>query len=233
MNLHDQSDLATHLVQKAKALGASLAGLASTASLQDSPSYETYGEAAWPAGAESVLVLALVHERAEAELDWWDEKEGGTPGNRRLINVANDLVKWVKKELDIKAQPLPYHVEAGGIFLKDSAALAGLGTIGASNLLVTPEFGPRIRLRALFLDVELVPTGPMDFSPCDSCDMPCRRACPQKAFIHGSYSRDICTNQMNLDKANRVILEKAVKEDSPSVCIKYCRACELACPVGR
>jgi epoxyqueuosine reductase len=108
-----------------------------------------------------------------------------------------------------------------------------LGVIGKNNLLITPEFGPRVRLRALFLDVALEPTGPADFDPCAGCDMPCRRACPQKAFRGGSYSRDLCDMQMGEDETNEVIIENWGNDDSPSTVRKYCRACELACPVAR
>jgi len=88
----------------------------------------------------------------------------------------------LNEEFSINARPLSYRIEEGGIFLKDAAALAGLGIIGKNNLLITPEYGPRVRLRALFLDLDLEPTGPIDFAPGEACDMPCRRACPQKAF---------------------------------------------------
>ena len=75
-----------------------------------------------------------------------------------------------------------YHVEKGGIFLKDAAVIAGLGCIGKNNILVTPDYGPRIRLRAMLPDEEISPTGSNDFDPCSGCDAPCRQACPQNAF---------------------------------------------------
>jgi len=73
--------------------------------------------------------------------------------------------------------PLPYHIENGGIYLKDAAVLAGLGTIGRNNLLITPEFGPRVRLRALLAGVDLPPTGPAGFDPCEGCPAPCLTDC--------------------------------------------------------
>jgi epoxyqueuosine reductase len=118
-------------------------------------------------------------------LDWWDGLEG-TPGNRILIQINNELSHWVEEKLDIKTHKLPYHVEKGGIFLKDSAVMAGLGCMGKNNLLVTPEFGPRIRLRAMVLEAEVEPTGPVQFDPCDGCKEPCRHACPQKARLQGT-----------------------------------------------
>jgi epoxyqueuosine reductase len=228
-----QGDLAHNLLLKAKGLGASLAGIAPVVSLQNAPSYEAYGEVEWSEEAKSVLVLALVHEASEPELDWWDDRKGGTPGNRLLINMANELAQWLSEEFDVKVKPLPYKVEKGGIFLKDAAVLAGLGIIGKNNLLITPEYGPRVRLRGLLIDLDLTPTGPIDYSPCETCDMLCRAACPQNALEEDTYSRTSCSKQMKEDIANKEIFEKSQNVDSISMCIRYCRACELACPVAR
>ena len=227
------SNLGHNLVVKAKAFGVSLAGIASIASLKDAPSYKVYGEVEWPVEAKSVLVMGLVHEASEPELDWWDDREGGTDGNRTLMKMADSLSQWLSEECNVNGRRLSYYVQKGGIFLKDAAALAGLGIIGKNNLLVTPAFGPRLRLRGLFIDLDLTPTGPIDFSPCDTCDMPCRLACPQKAFEEGSYSRTSCNRQMKEDVENREIFEKSQSDDAPGMCIRYCRACELACPVAK
>ncbi len=221
MASHIDPGIATNIIEKARSSGASLAGITSIASLRNSPSYEVYGRVEGPRGAKSVLVLALVHKEAESELDWWDA-EGDSRGNRRLEDIAKALKESLKEELNTTAHIFPYHVGKGGIFLKDAAVLAGVGIIGMNNLLITPEFGPRVRLRALCLDTELEPTGPMDFAPCETCDMPCRQACPRKAFKNGAYKRVLCNKQMKIDEANRV-----------TAYIKYCRACELACPVAK
>ncbi len=180
-----------------------------------------------------MLVLAVVHNPSDPELDWWDDSPGGTPGNRQLISVAKNLKKWLAEEYNINGRPLPYKVEKGGVFLKDAAALAGLGIIGKNNLLVTPEYGTNIRLRALFLGVDLEPTGPIDFNPCQTCAMPCMRACPQDAFHDGSYKKALCRIQMTADEINRVTIKKAKYGVTPRIVIKYCRACELACPESR
>ncbi len=225
------NQLIRSIIAKAEEFGASLAGFTEIVSLQDSPSHKIYGSIEWPEGARSVLVLVLVHKPSDPYLDWWDDSPGGTPGNRQLISISKKLKKYLNKEFNIKAWPLPYHVEKGGIFLKDAAVLAGLGCLGKNNLLITREFGPRIRLRALLLDADLQPTGPIDFTPCESCHMLCRSACPQDAFKNGSYSRMLCDRQMKTDEADRVSIEALKEKDSPGICVKYCRACELACPV--
>ena len=226
----------TRIVEQARFLGASLAGVASVEALRHSSSYHAYHDicdrAEWPEEARSVLVLALAHDPSKPELDWWDIRPGGTPGNHQLIRIATGLKQWLVKEVGLNGRPLPYGVDRGGIFLKDAAVLAGLGVIGKNNLLITAEFGPRVRLRALFLDATVEPGGPIDFDPCAACGMPCRRACPENAFRDGFYSRPLCRRQMAANEANRTIVGKRHAGGLSLGAVRYCRACELACVVA-
>jgi len=231
------------VVKKALELGASLAGIAAVKDLKTSPSYaiydrspyyEDYTSVKWPDDAQSVLVLALKHPSAEPSLDWWsDAIPGRTPGNRILMKISRKLCKWLKEALDIQATPLPYPVEKGGIFLKDAAVLAGLGIIGKNNLLITPEYGTRVRLRALFLDREIQSTRGADFHPCDGCAKPCHQACPEDAFRSGQYDVTLCEPEMERNRKNLINVEGAVVGiDSSCRVEKFCRACEFACPVA-
>jgi epoxyqueuosine reductase len=206
----------------------------------------------WPREAKSALVIALSHPGGSPELDWWDSD--GSPGDRRLAGINTRLSRWIERELGIAAHPMPYSVSGGGVYLKDAAVLAGLGCLGRNNLLVTPGLGPRVRLRAMLLEEALPSTGPLDFDPCARCEAPCRRACPQNAFAaphpafaeayrevlpgrDGRFSRAACMVQMDRDvadsqaKAGRLRTRLADRYDQRGR-IKYCRACELACPVG-
>lgn len=235
----------TVIVEKAKEVGASLAGIASVAALKASPSIEAYDKRpfypeykglTWDEKYKSVLVWALVHPASEPVLDWWSMKVPGlTPGNRVLRSQSKKLRVWLEEEMGIKALSLPYQIEYGGVFLKDSAVLAGLGVFGKNNILITPEYGPRVRLRGIFIEAELEPTGPRtDFDPCKDCPMPCFRACPHDAFRSGKYDRDLCKLEHDKDEANVEVLDGAIMGiDEPSEVIKYCRKCEFACPVGR
>jgi epoxyqueuosine reductase len=127
--------------------------------------------------------------------------------------------------------------------------MAGLGCIGKNNLLVTPQFGPRIRLRAMILEAKVEPTGPVQFDPCDGCKEPCRHACPQNAFSNivfssvetgmltlpgrnGCFSRATCNIQMETDIADAENLP-AEGTNEAGKRIKYCRRCEFACIAGR
>ena len=257
------------ILKKAKELGASLAGIARVEDLRSAPSFTFApkmpnagkgigtrenesglkpGEAAWPDNARSLIVIAVAHPEDEPEMDWWFGRKD-PPGNRILAKVCRELCLWIEERFDIHTVHLPYHVEKGGTYLKDSAVMAGLGCIGKNNILVTPEYGPRVRLRALTVDVDLFPTGPRQFNPCADCAELCRKACPQNVFDQvlylsedydqdilpgrdGSFSRPSCNTQMEVD--NDTAKEEAVEGfEAPVKIIKYCRKCELACPVGK
>jgi len=262
-----EAEIAERIIEKAKSLGASLAGVAGVVQLKQSPSHlvnpiiernsgvsakgtaggAAPGEVIWPEGLKSVVVIAVEHSEEQPELDWWYGKKS-PPGNRNLMRINAALSKWVVQTLGFSTRRLPYHIDRGGIFLKDAAVLAGLGCIGRNNILVTPEFGPRIRLRAMLIDVAIAPTGPITYDPCAVCDQPCRRACPQGAFDDtsmfseqmdlsalpgrdGSFSRSACNIQMieDIDTAGQEVNPRSGQMEK---IVKHCRRCELACPVG-
>ncbi len=242
------------IVEKAKELGASLAGIATVEDLKASPSYEIYSKkpfyeeydrkspdyhefkgVEWREEHKSVLVWALSHPVSDPVLDWWSMKvKGFTLGNGILRLQSRKLRIWMDEELGIKAFSLPYQIEYGGVFLKDSAHLAGLGVIGKHNLLVTPEFGTRVRLRGIFMEAELEPTGPTDFDPCNGCDMPCHKACPRDAFRSGVFERPFCKEENDERYANEEMLDGSIMGiEEASLVMKPCRFCELACPVAQ
>jgi epoxyqueuosine reductase len=242
------------IVEKALSLGASLAGIASIEDLKASKSYEVYAKkpfyeeydrespnyfkfkgVEWREEHKSVLVWALCHPETEPALDWWSMKVPGfTPGNRVLKAQSKKLRIWLGEELGINALSLPYQIEFGGTFLKDSSALAGLGVIGKHNLLVTPEFGTRVRLRGIFMEAELEPTGPLDFDPCNGCDKPCHQVCPRDAFRSGAYERALCKLENDKRDADVEILDGSIMGiEKPSEVVKPCRYCELACPIAQ
>ncbi|MGD2144222.1 MAG: epoxyqueuosine reductase [Anaerolineae bacterium] len=275
------SDRGAQIIGKAKEMGAAIAGIAPVELLKKSPSHEILGkfgtkidgvhsyegmiegfnEIKWPAKVKSALVIAFSHPQDEPELDWTNAS-GNTPGNRILQRINRKLAAWIGEALGIETHRMPYWVEKGGIYLKDTAVLGGLGCIGRNNMLITPELGPRVRLRGMLLEDELTPTGPITFDPCDGCEEFCRKACPQNAFDRivlspvetgmctlpgrdGCFSRAKCNIQMDKDVEDS---DMAVDNgflsgldgsglvtggiSQTENCIKWCRRCELACPVG-
>jgi epoxyqueuosine reductase len=254
-----------HIIGRAIGNGATLAGLANMEDLTSSPSHMIFPKIGSHTGIDAsvdadalpgqthlscletkgaVLVIALSHPEDQPELDWWDGH--GTPGNRQLIEILERTRQQLETDFGLRTRRLHYYVEKGGIFLKDAAVLAGLGCVGKNNLLITPDYGPRVRLRALFLEKELRPTGPLSFDPCAACPAPCRTVCPEHALSEkaaelasiacptdapardGAYSRASCTNRMLQDDA-----EGGPSSADEIIPVKYCRRCEFACPVGK
>jgi len=67
---------------------------------------------------------------------------------------------------------------------------AGLGELSREGLLITPEFGPRVRLAKVFTDLPLVPDQPIEFGVWDFC-MKCEKCaekCPSQSIMYGEPS---------------------------------------------
>lgn len=215
---------AGRIIEAALRLGATAAGVVRTDLLAGSPSFVAASASTRFANG-SIVVLALAHPAEDSDLDAWDG-EGGTPGNRALAGIAARLASFVRDAGRGGAEVLPYHFSRGGVFLKDAAALAGLGAIGRNNLLVTPTWGPRIRLRGLWIEEAIEGPGPSSFDPCRGCDGPCASGCPEDAFAGGKYAREKCMIRMQKDEA------AAVPGPAGGATVRYCRACETSCPAG-
>jgi epoxyqueuosine reductase len=254
---------------KAQEFGADLAGVAGIADLRRSPSHEIsekmpefngvgtknvdnrrHGIVQWPERAGSAIVIGVAHPPEKPELDWWVtvDSAGNTAGNRQLMKTVSELETYLEKEQGIQCFRLPYHIEHGGVYMKDAAVLAGLGCIGKNNLLITPQYGPRVRLRVMLTDADLPSSGFIDFNPCEDCHMPCRTSCPQDAFAEqmyskkeygldelpgrsGVYNRFRCNLEMNINNSNFEEVKSGNKNCSGKL-VKYCRECELFCPAG-
>ncbi len=239
-----EASLSALVIAKAESFDGIRAGIVHLKDVLQGPSYRAHHEGpirpdafddhridVWSGEAQTVLVLGMVHPEEEPLLDYWEG--GDTWGNRRLREISEDLKKWLQEELDVAAYPLPYHVEKGGLFLKDAAVLSGIGIIGRSNLLLDPEWGPRIRLRSILMEGCFEPTAPLDaFNPCEKCERYCQQACPTNAFPEGDYRRSNCRKQINDDFENKVPEGKIGENGKRNLVVRYCRACEFACPVG-
>lgn len=269
MSEKSAEELGKWMIALAKECGADLAGTANVADLKKSPSHviseklpeydgegsrtvagRRRGRVEWPEQARSALVIALAHPPEKPELDWWITSEigGNTTGNRMMMNIVSRLADRLEKEEGLRCFRLPYHIEYGGIYMKDAAVLAGLGCIGKNNLLLTREFGPRVRLRVMLTDADLPSAGKSGFAPCIGCAEPCRRVCPRNAFAEkiytekdyglselpgrtGVFSRMLCNQEMNVNSAAFETVE-IYGQEKPVQGVKYCRKCEFACPVG-
>ena len=117
------------------------------------------------------------------------------------------------------ATPLPH---------KTVATRAGLGWIGKSALLVTPEFGSMVRLSSLLTDAPLPCAPPVDESRCGDCEA-CARACPGGAVSgrlwHAGLPREEFFDAAACRAAARALSLAGLGEE-----ITLCGKCVAACP---
>lgn len=149
-------------------------------------------------GAKSVVVLGKeVFQEVVALLGPSKSVGEAEPGelfgphsdyvNSRLTKAVYDLAELFRKEgyrsLPLLAAgcPIDQRFLKAVFSYKHAAELAGLGTTGRHSLLITPEFGPRVRLACLLTDLSLEATSsdPKDY--CINCEA-CIRACPAQAL---------------------------------------------------
>jgi epoxyqueuosine reductase len=76
---------------------------------------------------------------------------------------------------------------------------AGLGELGRNCLLITPEYGPRVRLAKVFTNLPLIVDKPIEFGVwefCKTCKK-CAEYCPSQALSSGDPT------EVPIDKSNR------------------------------
>lgn len=110
------------------------------------------------------------------------------------------------------------------------AIKAGLGEYGRLGLLVTREYGPRVRLGKIYTDMPLAHDSPIQFGVKEFCDVcrNCAQACPVGAISSDEASTDRY-NQSNVKGVKKwsVDGEKcfgywAAQNSDCSICIRVC-----------
>jgi epoxyqueuosine reductase len=104
---------------------------------------------------------------------------------------------------------------------RHAAYLAGLGTFGINNMLLTPQFGPRVRFTTVFTTAEIGSDFVMKDDLCIKC-MRCVKICPVKA-IPGPEYPDGITDKLACATRSEALLKRFI---SP------CGLCIKVCPVG-
>ena len=105
---------------------------------------------------------------------------------------------------------------------RHAAFLAGLGTFGVNNMILTPQYGPRARFASI-LTAATIPTDPlMEEEICIRC-MRCVNLCPSHALKEGSYPVTLTDKMACIAHSARLNREGV----SPcGICIKVCPAGE-------
>lgn len=72
-------------------------------------------------------------------------------------------------------------------------------TLGRFGGLITPEFGPRVRLCKVLTDLPLKPTSPIDFGVTEFCEVcqKCAEYCPAQAILYGKRTHKARASSTN------------------------------------
>ncbi len=144
-----------------------------------------------------------------------------------VFGTYDDLGKAANKITDfLRAHGFAAHADhpLGGLVLfPPLAQQAGIGWVGKNGVLITPEYGPRLRLAAVYTNIanlpfsESNPHGWID-EYCKTCGL-CIRQCPSKAILERSITND--KGQITNIK-QRECFEYFAQYYGCSVCIKVC-----------
>jgi len=104
--------------------------------------------------------------------------------NEAAFRLAKALEKDGHTALPVPASPPAAYQRLEGVFSNRHAAVAaGLGTFGWQSLLLTPAFGPRLRVVSVITTAEIPGDPLMEEDLCSGKDcMICARICPVRAI---------------------------------------------------
>ncbi|MFW9810114.1 MAG: epoxyqueuosine reductase [Candidatus Thorarchaeota archaeon] len=122
--------------------------------------------------------------------------------------------------------------------LKTAAVRCGLGAQGKNTLLISPEFGPRVKLIAVLTDALLDIDAPYEDDVCGDCER-CIKACPTKAIEPYRLNITNCIVYSSESPAANDVPESVRQKDqklqprlSPNSFIE-CTRCMDVCPIGK
>jgi len=144
-------------------------------------------------------------------------------GYSRMAVTATTLAEFIRA-LGYRALPA-----GNGVGLSIPMAIdAGLGELGRMGLLITPKYGPRIRLAKVITDMPLKSDAPIRFGVpefCEACKL-CADDCPSQSISHGPRTWEGTSPSNNPGTYKWYI--------HPETCFDYngfsCSNCKRVCP---
>lgn len=154
--------------------------------------------------------------------------------NSTLDRLTAQLVEWITaRGSSAYAIPASQIVDEsnllGSISHKAVARLAGIGWQGKSLLIVSPQYGPRIRLSTILTDMPLSSDKPVK-NRCGTCNK-CTKACPASA-IKNIRTEDRYANREEALHFRRCVEQTRRFKARPGIDAQVCGVCVRVCPFG-
>ena len=192
-------------------------------------SYSSFGEE-----YKSALVIAVPYDK-QLVLEEYTEEAFDTSilsAKTRLEQILKDVEDLLKEErIKFYIPPVAQQNEEDllAVFsFKYAAVNAGLGWIGKNDVLITEEYGPRVRLSAVLIDYPFMPGERITESRCGTCTK-CVDICPHKALKEVTW---------NINAQRSEIIDYHLCNQKRSAYIEShgrkhaCGLCIVVCPFG-
>ncbi len=183
---------------------------------------------------QSALVFAVPYEQQLRLEDYTEEAFDSS-----ILNAKYKLEQILKDiEFALIEEGISYYIppvaqqdeeELKAVFsFKYAAVNAGLGWIGKNDVLITEEYGPRVRLSAVLIDYPFEYGNKITESQCGSCTK-CVDICPHKALTGANW--DIHTLRSDLidyhlcNQKRSAYIESHGRKNA-------CGLCMIVCPYG-
>ncbi|MGD0658154.1 MAG: reductive dehalogenase [Syntrophorhabdales bacterium] len=221
--------------QGARFLGASLVGISDyderwVYTHSFNPITKVHAPVEFPFTPKSIIVMAIeMNYEAYCTSSSYLSSAATGMGYGQMAVTAHRVANFIRE--------LGYHAVPCGNDTAMSIPLAiqaGLGEISRLGLLVTPEFGPRVRLCKVITDLPLQADKPITFGVMNFCKtcMKCAEVCPANVI-----SKDREPSFKTVSPANNPGVKKWYNKVEN--CFKYwavkvdCSACIASCPYNK
>jgi epoxyqueuosine reductase QueG len=184
-----------------------------------------------PVSSSTVDYIAPPQDSFRLKNYWYHVYEAVNP----LINDIELALVQLLADAGYSAFPVPASQTVDirnlyGIFShKLAASLAGLGWIGKSCLLITPDRGPRVRWGTILTDAMLKPEQASLGKGCGGCNK-CVDICPAGAFS-GKAFRSVEPRVARMDAHK--CLQFIHNEQKNNLGVEACGLCVYVCPFGQ
>jgi epoxyqueuosine reductase QueG len=155
--------------------------------------------------------------------------------NASLNALTKGIVQWIIQQgYHAESIPASHIVDVskllGNVSHKAVARMAGIGWQGKSLLIVSPEYGPRIRLATVLTDMPLEPDSPVK-NRCGKC-IACVKACPSYAI------KNIPTDSHYASRDEALYFSRCADKTKefdaiPGIGARICGVCVKVCPIGK